>query len=48
MPTNPQRDLADALRRAQGAAPAHILRTEQIARRERTLLQQRGFLVEII
>ena len=48
MPTNPQRDLADALRRAQGAAPAHILRTAQIARRERTLLQQRGFLVEII
>ena len=48
MPTNPQRDLADALRRAQGAAPAHILRTAQITRRERTLLQQRGFLVEII
>ena len=48
MPTNPQRDLADALRRAQGAAPAHILRTAQITRRERALLRQRGFLVEII
>ena len=24
MPTNPQRDLADALRRAQGAAPASL------------------------
>ena len=48
MPVNPQRDLVDALRRAQAAAPAHILRTAQLPRRDRTVLQQRGFLVEII
>jgi hypothetical protein len=48
MAANPQRELAEALRRAQGAAPAHILRSEQLTRRDRTLLQQRGFLVEII
>lgn len=48
MPINPQRDLAEALRRAQAAAPAHVLRTGQLSRRDRTLLQQRGFLVEII
>ena len=48
MPVNPQRDLAAALHRAQAAAPSHILRTAQLPRRHRTLLQQRGFLVEII
>jgi len=48
MPVNPQRDLADALRRAQAAVPSHILRTRQLSRADRTLLQQRGFLVEII
>jgi hypothetical protein len=48
MPVNPQRDLAEALRRAQVAAPSHILRSAQLPRRARTLLQQRGFLVEII
>lgn len=48
MPVNPQRDLAEALRRAQAAAPSHILRTQQLTRRDRTLLQQRGFLIEII
>jgi hypothetical protein len=48
MPVNPQRDLAEALRRAQAAASSHILRTAQLPRRARTLLQQRGFLVEII
>ena len=48
MPVNPQRDLAEALRRAQAAAPSHILRSTQLPRRDRTLLQQRGFLVEII
>jgi hypothetical protein len=48
MPVNPQRDLAEALRRAQAATPSHILRTAQLPRRDRTLLQQRGFLVEII
>jgi hypothetical protein len=48
MPVNPQRELAETLRRAQAAAPSHILRTQQLTRRDRTLLQQRGFLVEII
>ncbi|MFZ5497279.1 MAG: Fic family protein [Verrucomicrobiota bacterium] len=48
MATNPQRLLADALRRAQVAAPSHILRTSQLSRRDRVLLMQRGFLVEII
>jgi hypothetical protein len=48
MPVNPQRDLADALRRAHGAAPSNIIRTARLPRRERTLLLQRGFLVEII
>lgn len=48
MAINPQRLLADALRRAQAAAPSHILRTAQLSRRDRVLLVQRGFLVEII
>jgi hypothetical protein len=48
MPVNPQRALAQALSRAQAAASSHILRTAQIPRQDRTLLQQRGFLVEII
>ncbi len=48
MATNPQRALADALRRAQTEAPAHILRTAQLSRADRVLLKQRGFLVEII
>ncbi|MFA5264611.1 MAG: Fic family protein [Opitutaceae bacterium] len=48
VPVDPQRDLAKALRRAQAAASSHILRTAQLPRRDRTLLQQRGFLVEII
>ena len=48
MPANPQRELAEALRRAQAAAPSQILRSQQLTRHDRTLLQQRGFLVEII
>jgi len=48
MPVNVQRDLAGALRRAQTAAPDHILRANRLPRRDRTLLQQRGFLVVII
>src|SRR5580700_3924678 len=48
MPVNPQRALAEALRRAQQAAPAHILRTAQLSRADRTRLVKRGFLVEII
>jgi Fic/DOC family len=48
MPVNPQRNLAEALRRAQAAAASDILRSAQLARRDRTLLLQRGFLVEII
>ncbi len=49
MPVDLQRELAEALRRAQqAAAPTHILRTAQLPRRDRTLLQQRGFVVEII
>jgi len=48
MPVDPQHALADALRRAQTAAPSHILRTAQLSRRDRTLLLQRGFLVAII
>lgn len=40
--------LADALRRAQTAAPNHILRGPQLPRKDRTLLLSRGFLVEII
>jgi hypothetical protein len=48
MPVDLQRELAEILRRAQAAAPSRILRTAQLPRRDRTLLQQRGFLVEII
>ncbi len=48
MPANPQRELAAVLRRAQAAAPSHILRTQQLTRQDRTLLQERGFLVVII
>ncbi|MEO6995272.1 MAG: Fic family protein [Lacunisphaera sp.] len=48
MATNPQRALADALGRAQAAAPLHILRTAQLSRADRALLMQRGFLVQII
>lgn len=48
MSANPQRELAVALRRAQRAAPGHILRSRQLTRRDRTLLQKRGFLIEII
>lgn len=48
MPVNPQRALAGALKRAQAAAPSHILRSQQLSRTDRVLLQRRGFLVEII
>ena len=48
MAMNPQRALADALRRAQAEAPSHILRTSQLSRGDRALLVQRGSLVEII
>ena len=48
MATNPQQALAAALRRAQTAAPAHILRTAQLSRSDRALLVQRGYLVGII
>ena len=48
MTTNPQRALAEALRRAQAEAPSHILRSSQLSRSDRTLLAKRGFLVEII
>ena len=48
MPVNPQRELADALRRAQAASQAQILRSGQLARADRVLLQKRGFLVPVI
>lgn len=48
MPINPQRDLAEALERTQAAAASHILRSRQITRKDRTLLQKRGFIIEII
>ena len=48
MAMNPQKALAEALRRAQAEAPSHILRTSQLSRGDRALLVQRGFLVEII
>ncbi len=48
MPVNPQHALAAALRRAQAAAPAHILQARQLSRADRTLLQKRGFLIAII
>ncbi len=48
MAINPQRALADALRRAQTAAPSHILRTSQLSRSDRGLLLRLGFLVEAI
>lgn len=48
MPVNPQQSLAAALRRANSAAPAHILRSQQLGRADRELLLRRGFLVEII
>lgn len=45
---NPQRDLANALRRAQTAAADHILRFRQLSRADRELLVRRKFLFEII
>ena len=48
MPTNPQRELANALQRVQSVAPQHIAPTAQLARKDRELLQKKGFLVEII
>jgi len=48
MATNPQRVLAEALRRAHAEAPSHILRTSQLSRGDRAVLVQRGFLVKII
>ena len=48
MPVNPQRNLADALRRSQAASPDHILRFSQLSRADRELLVRRGFLFEII
>ena len=48
MPVNPQRNLADALRRSQSAAADHILRFSQLSRADRELLVRRGFLFEII
>jgi len=48
MPVNPQRNLADALRRSQAAAADHILRFSQLSRADRELLVRRGFLFEII
>lgn len=48
MPVDIQRELTEALRRAHAAAPSHILRSKQLPRRTRVLLQHRGFLKEII
>jgi hypothetical protein len=48
VPVNPQRALAEALRRAHAAASNQILRTGQLTRADRTLLLRRGFLATII
>jgi hypothetical protein len=48
VPINPQRALADALRRAHAAASNQIIRTGQLTRADRTLLLKRGFLASII
>lgn len=48
MPINPQRELAEALERVHALAPSHIVQARQLARADRAILKQRGFLVEII
>lgn len=48
MALNPQKLLAEALKRAHALAPSHILQTRQLTRADREILKKRGFLVEII